>query len=112
MGQLLWLTGVFILLFSPMPNHKETQQTGDEEDTRAEPTLTVSIEFDPSPAGTQAGRRRETDELGTLECHQGKGSGQQNSQWSLKEMEAGSLPPEDIHPQIPSQYWDESRGRL
>lgn len=63
-GQLLWLAGAFILLFSPMPNPKETQQKGDE-DTRAEPTLTISIEFDPSPAGTQAGRRRETDELGT-----------------------------------------------
>lgn len=27
-------------------------------------------------------------------------------------MEVGPLPPEDIHPQIPSRPWDKPRGRL
>lgn len=35
-----------------------------------------------------------------------------NPQLSLKEMEVELLPPEDIHPLIPSWHWDEPRGRL
>lgn len=59
LGQPLWRTEVFIVLSLPLPNHKETWQAGGEEDTRAEPSLTVSVEFYPSPPGNPGRKEKE-----------------------------------------------------
>lgn len=64
MRQLLWLTGVVIVL--SLPNHKVTQRMGGEADTRAEPTLTVSIEFYLSPPGKPGRKEKEDRQVRTL----------------------------------------------
>lgn len=59
LGLLLWLTEVFIVLSLHLPNHKETRQMGGEEDMRAEPSLTISVEFYPSPPGNPGRKEKE-----------------------------------------------------
>lgn len=84
---------------------------GGEVDTRAEPTLTISIEFYLSPPG-KPGRKKEDRQVRTLwSVIRGDALGSK-PQGSLRAMEVGPLPPEDIHPQIPSRPWDKPRGRL
>lgn len=107
LGQLLWLTEVFIMLSLHLPNPKETWQTGGEEDTQAEPSLTVSVEFYPSPSGNPGRKEKEDRHVRTPWNVIGERPWAPSPQPSTKVMEGGPLPPEDIHPPIPRWHWDE-----
>lgn len=99
LGQLLWLTEVFIMLSLHLPNPKETWQTGGEEDTRAEPSRTISVEFYPSPSGNPGRKEKEDRHVRTPWNVIGERPWAPSPQPSTKVMEGGPLPPADIHPQ-------------
>lgn len=101
LGQLLWLTEVFIMLSLHLPNPKETWQTGGKEDTRAEPSLTVSVEFYPSLSGNPSRKEKEDRHVRTPWNVIGERPWAPSPQPSTKVMEGGPLPPKDIHPPIP-----------
>lgn len=91
-------------------NSRETQWVGGEGDTRAEPTLTISIDFYPSPPGNPGQKEKEDRRVRKPWNAIRERLWAPDPQPSLKEKEAGPLPPRAVPTPNPIPGTGKSQG--